>query len=186
MTRLLLLLTLPLFLADQLTKSWIAGRFPSPFDPQGYGVEEVVIPGVFWLHHAANTGMAFGLLNGSAYANYFFTGIYLAALTFIVVMHRKGAFAGWMSRTAAALLVSGILGNFTDRLFRSHDSGKLFQGTFLDGYVIDFLKFDFGFWPFNPWPSFNVADSCVVTAAILLGLSTFFEKPPEPSRADAA
>ena len=33
--------------------------------------------------------------------------------------------------------------------------------------------------PINPWPSFNVADSCVVCAAILLAVSTFFEKSEE-------
>lgn len=171
MLRLLLFLTLPLFLADQFTKSWIADHF------QLYAGEQAVIPGVFWLHHAANTGMAFGLLNGSAYANHLFAVIYIVALITIAVMHRKGAFPGWMSRLAAALLVSGILGNFADRLFRASATGKLFQGTFFDGYVVDFLKFDFGFAPFNPWPSFNVADSCVVCAAILLALSTFTEKP---------
>ena len=31
MLRLLLLLTLPLFIADQVTKSWIVANFPSPF-----------------------------------------------------------------------------------------------------------------------------------------------------------
>lgn len=177
MPRLLLLLSLPLFIADQLSKSYIADHF------QLYANEQEIIPGIFWLHHAANTGMAFGILNGSAYANYIFTVIYIAALFFIWTMHRKGMFPGWMSRLAAALIVSGIFGNFTDRLFRSSESGKLFQGTFLDGYVVDFLKFDLGFAPFHPWPSFNVADSCVVCAAILLVLSTFFEKPPEKATA---
>jgi signal peptidase II len=154
MPRLLLFLTLPLFIADQVTKSWIVANFPSPFDPAGYGVEREVIPGIFWLHHAANTGVAFGMFNGTAYANYAFTCVSLAALGFIIFMHRKGAFPGWMSRLAVALLVSGIFGNLTDRLFREHASGRLFH-----------------------WPSFNVADSCVVCAAILLALSTFFEKP---------
>jgi signal peptidase II len=41
------------------------------------------------------------------------------------------------------------------------------------------LKFDFGFAPFNPWPSFNVADSCVVVASVLLVLASFLEKPVE-------
>ena len=83
------------------------------------------------------------------------------------------------SRLAVALLVSGIFGNLTDSLFREHATGKLFNGTFFDGYVVDFLRFDFGFPPFYHWPSFNVADSCVVCAAILLALSTFLEKPEE-------
>jgi len=58
----------------------------------------------------------------------------------------------------------------------------LFAGTFLDGYVVDFLKFDFGFAPFHPWPSFNVADSCVVCAAVLLAIASFVETP-EPGKA---
>jgi signal peptidase II len=88
-------------------------------------------------------------------------------------------FPGKLSRTAVALIISGIFGNLTDRLFRRGDDGVLFGGGFLDGYVVDFLRFDFGFWPFNPWPSFNVADSCVVVAAILLGIASFVEQPPQ-------
>jgi signal peptidase II len=60
-----------------------------------------------------------------------------------------------------ALLLSGILGNLTDRL--------------LHGYVVDFLFFDFGFPPFNPWPAFNVADSCICIAVGCLMLATFFD-----------
>ncbi len=159
MIRLLLLLTLPLYILDQWSKNWIVDRFPL------YEVEQEVIANVFWLHHAANTGVAFGLFNGTAYANYAFGAISLGALCLLTWFYRKGVFPGWMSKVAVALLVSGILGNFTDRL--------------VHGYVVDFLKFDFGFPPFNPWPSFNVADSCVVVASVLLVLASFVEKPPE-------
>jgi signal peptidase II len=171
MIRLFLLLSLPLYILDQITKSWIVANF------RLYETEREIIPGIFWLHHAANTGVAFGMFNGTQYANYAFTAVSLAALTFIYVMHGKGLFPGKLSRTAVALLVSGVFGNLTDRLFRTQDGGQLFAGTFLDGYVVDFLKFDFGFAPFHPWPSFNVADSCVVCAAILLGLASFYEDP---------
>ena len=159
MLRLLLMLSIPLYVLDQWTKHWIVGRFPL------YEVEQEVIPGVFWLHHAANTGVAFGLFNGTAYANYAFGGISIGALALLGWFYRQGVFPGAFSRTAVALLVAGILGNLTDRL--TH------------GYVVDFLKFDFGFPPFNPWPSFNVADSCVVVAAGLLMMATFLEKPPQ-------
>ena len=90
------------------------------------------------------------MFNGTQYANYAFATVSLAALFFIYVMHGKGLFPGKLSRTAVALLVSGIFGNLTDRLFRNHDGGKLFDGTFFDGYVVDFLRFDFGFPPFHP------------------------------------
>jgi len=173
MIRLFLLLSLPLYILDQLTKSWIVANFRLFED------EKEVIPGIFWLHHVPNTGVAFGLFNGTEYANYAFTAISLGALVFIYVMHGKGLFPGKFSRVAVALLVSGVFGNLTDRLFRNHEGGRLFDGTFLDGYVVDFLKFDFGFWPFHPWPSFNVADSCVVCAAVLLGLASFFETPAD-------
>jgi len=176
MLRRLLLLSLPLFILDQVSKSWIVANF------RLYENEREVIPGIFWLHHAANTGVAFGMFNGTAYANYAFTFVSLVALVFIRVMHRKGLFPGRLSRLAVALLVSGIFGNLTDRLFRTHEGGHLFAGTFLDGYVVDFLKFDLGFAPFHPWPSFNVADSCVVCAAVLLAIASFVETP-EPGKA---
>lgn len=169
MWRLFLCLSLPLYLLDQWTKSWIVGRF------QLYVDEQEIIPGVFALHHAANTGVAFGMFNGTAYANYAFTTLSLSVLVFLIWGCRTGVFPGKLSRFAVALLISGILGNLTDRLCRSGEDGVLFGGGFLGGYVVDFLKFDFGFPPFNPWPSFNVADSCVVCAAILLAIASFLE-----------
>lgn len=164
MIRLLLLLTVPLYILDQWSKYWIVKNFVL------HETEQEVIPGVFWLHHTANTGVAFGMFNGTEYANWAFGFISLSALTFITWMYKKGAFPGILSRTAVALLVSGIFGNLTDRLNY--------------GYVVDFLRFDFGFKPFDPWPSFNVADSCVVVAAIMLAIASFTEATP-PSKKPA-
>ncbi|TDU67143.1 signal peptidase II [Prosthecobacter fusiformis] len=158
MIRLLLFLSVPLYILDQWSKLWIVKHF------ELHVTEQEVIPGIFWLHHTANTGVAFGMFNGTEYANYAFGAISLTALTILTVMYRKGLFPGILSRLSVALLVAGIFGNLTDRL--------------LHGYVVDFLRFDFGFRPFNPWPSFNVADSCVVVAAILLAIASFTEATP--------
>ena len=174
MVRLLLFLSLPLYIIDQLTKNWIAHHFrllpteqAMKFFPQA--VERtaelpeatVVIPDFFYLHHIPNTGIAFGNFNGGEYSNYIFGFIALAAMTLITVLYRKGMFPGAFSRVAIALLVAGVCGNFTDRL--------------VHGYVVDFLQFDLHV-PFaNPWPSFNVADSCVVVAACLLAIASFKE-----------
>jgi signal peptidase II len=155
MTRLLLCLSLPLYIIDQLTKHWVMARY------ELHGHEEEVIPGFFWLHHTANTGVAFGMGNGAAWSNYVFGCISIAAAALIITFWRRGAFPGRMSQTAAALLISGIAGNLTDR--------------FWVGYVVDFLRFDL---KFMMWPSFNVADACVVCAAILLAISSFFEAQP--------
>lgn len=166
MRRLILIVTLPLYILDVATKSWIVKHF------ELHGAEQVVIPNFFWLHHTANTGMAFGMFNGTAYANWAFGAVSLAALTLFAWFYRKGLFPGALSRFALALLLAGIFGNLTDRL--------------MHGYVVDFLKFDLHVRFANPWPSFNVADSCVVVAAILLAIASFFEAPAEKPRDSVA
>jgi len=154
MPRLLLLVSLPLYILDQITKLYVVKHF------ELNGGDQTVIENFFWIHHTANTGVAFGMGNGEWWANYVFGGVSLFAAILIAVLWRKGAFPGPFSRLAAVLLYAGIAGNFTDRL--------------LHGYVVDFLKFDL---KVMIWPSFNVADSCVVCAAILLFVSSFIEKP---------
>ncbi|MFA7344381.1 MAG: signal peptidase II, partial [Terrimicrobiaceae bacterium] len=69
----------------------------------------------------------------------------------------KGAFSGVPAKIAAALLVSGILGNLTDRL--------------LLGHVVDFLDVILPW--YGHWPAFNIADSCICTAAALFILDGF-------------
>ena len=171
MLRLILFLTLPLYVLDVLTKNWIVKHF------ELHGAEQVVIPDFFWLHHTANTGIAFGMFNGTEYANLVFGAVSLTALALFTWFYRKGMFPGAVSRFALSLLLAGIFGNLTDRLFRASDTGKLFEGGLLNGYVVDFLKFDLHVRFANPWPSFNVADSCVVVAAILLAIASFVEAP---------
>ena len=157
MPRLILFLSLPLYILDQLTKHWIVANFPL----RGSG--RVIVENFFTIHHIDNTGIAFGQFNGGAYSNYIFGAVAICALTLIMWFYRKGMFPGVFSRIAIALLVAGVCGNFTDRL--------------LHGYVVDFLSFDLHV-PFaQPWPSFNVADSCVVVAACLLAIASFKETP---------
>ena len=159
MLRLLLLLSLPLYILDQWSKHWIVQHIDR--DTEHW----VVVENFFTIHHVANTGIAFGQFNGGQYSNYIFGGIALSALALITWLYRKGMFPGAISRTAIALLVSGVCGNFTDRI--------------LHGYVVDFLSFNLHVKFANPWPSFNVADSCVVVAALLLALASFKEAPEQ-------
>jgi len=155
MTRLLLFLSLPLYIIDQITKHWVVANFELD------GPGRVVVENFFTLHHIANTGIAFGQFNGGAYSNYIFGAIALAAMGLITWLYRKGMLPGKLSQISIALLVAGVCGNFTDRI--------------LHGYVVDFLSFDLHV-PFaSPWPSFNVADSCVVVAACLLAIASFTE-----------
>ena len=145
--KLLLSITLPLYLLDQATK-WLVLRFISTdeFVP--------VIPGVFYLVQVHNTGAAFGMLKNN---NLFFMILASVALVLVAIFARRGAFADAPSRFGAALLVSGVLGNFTDRI--------------LHGYVIDFLDVILPW--YGHWPAFNVADSAICAAAALFLISGF-------------
>jgi len=157
MTRLFLTLTLPLFVLDQITK-WLV--------LQNIGVEDVVavIPDYFFLVQAHNTGAAFSLLENN---NRFFIGLSAVALVVIGVLIRRGVFSDRWMAIGIALLLSGVLGNLVDRI--------------VHGHVIDFLLVNLHVWPANPWPVFNVADSCICIAAGIFIIRSFFEpKTTEP------
>jgi len=145
--KLLLFITLPLYLLDQVTK-WLVLRFISTdeFVP--------VIPGFFYLVQVHNTGAAFGMLKNN---NLFFMILASVALVLVAIFARRGAFADAPSRVGAALLVSGVLGNLTDRI--------------LHGYVVDFLDLILPW--YGHWPAFNVADSAICAAAALFLISGF-------------
>ncbi|MCB1078314.1 MAG: signal peptidase II [Verrucomicrobiae bacterium] len=162
MLRYLFLLTLPLYVIDQVTKWWIVSNFPDTYNEAVAPRIIEAIPGFFNIVRVHNTGMAFGRFNGTEHANLAFGFIAIAALTAIVMLWRRQAFPTKIGKTAAALLASGILGNFTDRVMPGR------------GYVVDFLDFYIGQ---SHWPSFNVADSCICVAAGLLFLSAFRKEP---------
>ncbi|HSJ04118.1 MAG TPA: signal peptidase II [Verrucomicrobium sp.] len=163
MIRLLLLLSLPLYIIDQITKLWVVRNF------QLRGPGREVIEGFFTLHYIDNTGIAFGSFNGGEYSNYIFGAVALGALALFTWAYRKGMFPGAFSRVAIALIAAGVCGNFTDRILHHH--------------VVDFLSFDLHIPYANPWPSFNVADACVVVAACLLAIASFKEAPADKDKA---
>lgn len=166
----LLLIVASLYILDQITK-WIARINIAPQTETDYGELVTVIPGFWYFNHAHNSGIAFGMFNGSAWANVVFGLIAFGAIFAVLIMLKTGGFPGKLSQLASALLISGILGNLTDRLLRGH--------------VTDFLLFDLKFWSESTyfWPSFNVADACICIAATLLIIATFTEEQKQPPKA---
>lgn len=171
----LLGLTLPLYVLDQWSKFWVVANFPEP-GPNSFssGVVRPVIEGSFNLVRVHNQGVAFGFGNGSDWAPIVFLAVPIVALALITLGVRKKFFVGNWGKVAVGLLLCGILGNLTDRLV---------QGSLLDGmqgadlwdrlkagYVVDFLDVTIPVINYN-WPSFNVADSCICVAAVLLFFS---------------
>lgn len=175
-TKLLLFLTLPLYILDQITKFWTVGRFPPPSSYERFDIP--VIENVFHLVRVHNQGVAFGFGNGTAWAPIVFLFVPLLALTMIRIFWTKGVFNHPLSKLAVALLLCGIFGNLTDRLVQGFLLEEFKSASFwqrlAEGYVVDFVAVKLplydklvpssGGW----WPAFNVADSCICIAAALL------------------
>lgn len=149
--RLILWVTLPLFALDQLTK-WATLHF-IPL----HG-EIPIVPGLFSLVHATNTGAAFGMMQGWFWFHVAFGAAMAAAMLWTMTRPNSDA----PTRFACALILSGIMGNITDR--------------FVHGHVIDFLDFYVGE---HHWPAFNVADSAIVVAVGIFVLGPFFHRAPK-------
>ena len=174
--KLLLFLTLPLYVIDQITKFWTVAKFPPPWSPEAHYIP--VIENFFHLVRVHNQGVAFGFGNGTAWAPIVFMLVPLVALTMIRIFWKKGVFNHPFSRIAVALLLCGIFGNLTDRLVQGflldHAASASFWERLSSGYVVDFIAIKLplfekiipssGGW----WPAFNVADSCIFIAAGLL------------------
>jgi len=169
--RFLAAITLPLYALDQVTKWWIythfalapdgrnLARFPEVVAKTSHlPLAHDVIPGWFQIVHWGNTGAAFSFL--SDYPQVF---VVLSVVAFIglLIAWRRNLFTDAPSRLAVPLLLAGILGNLTDRL--------------VHGYVVDFLLVDLHVRFANPWPAFNVADSCICVAAGLFIAAGFLD-----------
>jgi len=149
--KLLLFLSLPLYALDQLTK-WLVVQHIE----QGYDNRVSVIPGFFDLVYLVNTGAAFSVFSNN---NIFFIALSVCVLAALAFFYKRGAFNGKLLNIGFSLLIAGILGNLTDRILHQH--------------VIDFLLFDLHVRFADPWPAFNVADSCICVAACLFIITSF-------------
>ena len=152
-------LSLPLYALDQWTKQLVL-RFISPDEPR------IVISNFFHLVDVTNTGAAFGSFRNN---NTFFIAISAVALLIVVALLVRRRSRDILRDVSLALLLAGVLGNLTDRL--------------LYGHVIDFLLFDLHIRFANPWPAFNVADSCISIAVVLFVVHSIWQgKSAAPNR----
>lgn len=109
-----------------------------------------VIDNFFSLTNVQNTGAAFSILEGRTM---FLTLLSIFVLILLLKMSKEFKITK-KNTWAFGLLIGGIFGNFSDRLFL--------------GYVRDFLEFNiFGY----SFPVFNIADACIVIGVILLIIS---------------
>jgi len=195
-TKLLLFVTLPLYVLDQITKFWTVENFPDPVPGSHSSYKFIaVIEDVFHWVRVHNQGVAFGFGNGSTWAPIVFLIVPIIALTLIRIFWKKGVFNNLASKVAVALLLCGIFGNLTDRLVQGFLLEQYKGGSFWErlsqGYVVDFVAVKLPFYdkivPSSGgwWPAFNVADSCIFIAAFTLFFAGMREESKNKKKAEA-
>ncbi len=143
--------------ADQASKLWIDANFPvaSPDAMTGSTDPTPVVGDIVRIAKSYNTGGIFGLLGNSAPVLALASTIVIALIVFYQA--REGIRAHWLLTVALGLLLGGAVGNLIDRV-------RL-------GAVIDFVDVGIG----NiRWYTFNVADSAISMAILLLLVLTLF------------
>ncbi len=111
-----------------------------------------------------NTGIAFGLSVGGA-SRWLLVGVTLLTMGLIFWLFRSVDERHKVQIVAFGLIMGGAIGNLLDRVFGS-------QG------VIDFIDVGIGttrFW------TFNIADSAITVGAVLLIISSLFERNEHPA-----
>jgi signal peptidase II len=105
-----------------------------------------------------NSGAAFSFATGFSI---FFALLALAVVAAVVYYAKQITSSGW--QITAGLLLGGVIGNLTDRIFR--------EPGWLSGHVIDWIQIP-------NWPVFNLADCAIVVAAAISFSLTLRNIPP--------
>ncbi|MGN6206071.1 signal peptidase II [Humibacter sp.] len=143
---LLVAVALVVLTIDQLAKWWVVTNLP-------YRVPKNIIGNLLIFEYDRNPGAAFSIGTGSTWI---FSIVAVAVLIFVIWYARRIRSMVWAF--VFGLVLGGLLGNLSDRLFRPPGFGV--------GEVVDFLRI-----PLLP-AIFNLADSAIVAAMILFLLLT--------------
>jgi signal peptidase II len=139
-----------IWLFDFATKQWAISVFD--FQPRK------VLGDFLSFTLVRNPGAAFSFATGFSIL---FALLALAVVIAVTYYAKRITSTGW--QVTAGLLLGGVLGNLTDRIFR--------EPGFLSGHVIDWIQIP-------NWPVFNVADVAIVTAAAISFTLTLRNIPP--------
>jgi len=139
-----------IWLFDFATKQWALTSLT--YEPQE------VFGSFLKLTLVKNSGAAFGLATG---LTLLYSLLALAVSITVIYFARIVTSQGW--QLTAGLLLGGVLGNLTDRIFR--------EPALFRGHVIDWIQIPL-------WPVFNLADCAIVIAAGIAFVLSVRNIPP--------
>lgn len=110
-----------------------------------------IIPGFFNINYKLNSGIAFSLFAESSPFTHLITTkiLPLALIFFLIYLMYTSKYS--LEKKSLSLIIGGGIGNMCER--------------FIFGYVTDFIHI---FYKSYHYPSFNLADSCIVIGALIL------------------
>ena len=133
---------------DQITKAIVVSNM-------ALHEEIAFLPGFMRFYHTQNTGAAFSMLSGHRWVFMVFSVVAMGLIVYL--LYRFYGRHPMLSVSLAAVLGGGI-GNMIDRV--------------LNGYVVDFLDFQF-----MEFAVFNVADIFVTCGTVALAVYILFVEP---------
>lgn len=164
------LMFLVLYVLDQVTKLWAEARFLNADGTPNY--ENVQVIGDYFRYSLAyNYGSAFSMkpqaLVPFLSPTMFYVLISLVAVYGLLMFVVELPLKDWFSRVGVAMILSGALGNLSDR--------------FRIGKVVDFIDCEFPDinifnYHLTRWPTFNLADSWVLIGISMVLLAPVFFK----------
>lgn len=159
---------------DLGTKSWVFAWLGPPG-----GDTYWLLPEYFGLQTSLNQGALFGIGQGKVFI---FASLSITAALGIPIwlFWFRAALDGWLN-TAMSFIMAGILGNLYDRLgfWWTEELARYPRYA-----VRDWILWQFQEWT---WPNFNLADSFLVTGAIMILIQAILppklidKGPPTPS-----
>ena len=147
----LFIITVIILIFDQVTKHLAVKHLKD-------GPIITIVENILEFSYVENYGAAFGILQNRKY--FFIIMTFLVVIVIFIILFNNYYYLNKPMKVALAMLVGGALGNLIDRI-------RL-------GYVIDFISVKFGS-SYN-FPVFNVADSFIVVATILVVYMVIFNK----------
>jgi signal peptidase II len=150
------------FSIDRLTKGWAFKNLRS-------GDIREAIPNFLNFSYAENPGVAFSFFNDHGQTGRWgLSAVAIVAAILVLYYFWRVPRTDDRILGGLALLLAGIAGNVTDRLWF--------------GYVVDFIDVQFGSWHY---PTFNVADTAICIGAGLLILDILLSRKKKTETAEA-
>jgi signal peptidase II len=129
-----------------------------------------LVDGYVGIETAVNIGALFGM--GAGHGTLFALFSVVAAAGIVIWLWHYRAIERWWLTVALGCVLGGIVGNLYDRLGLWYQPGYPLEWR---SAVRDWVLLRYGDYT---WPNFNIADSLLVTGAVMLAIHSFYTPTP--------